>query len=151
MTEMIEPMPNAAQTVPWPSHSVIIDVSSGLAFVPLPPTPTYSAAKAAIRSFSESLRVQLAGISVQVIQLFPDSVRTTLLGQQDREEAMPLEDFLSEVMTLLRTQPNVKEVLVENVTFPRNAAANAVTTRSWPCSGNTAAHPSARASRHPPD
>ncbi|MEH0424615.1 SDR family oxidoreductase [Streptomyces sp. B21-083] len=104
--------------------AVIINVSSGLAFVPLPITPTYNATKAAVHSFSESLRVQLADTSVKVIELVPPAVRTTLMGQQDSEQAMPLEDFLSEVMALLRTQPDATEILVENVKFLRHAQAN---------------------------
>lgn len=104
--------------------AVIINVSSGLAFVPLPITPTYNATKAAVHSFSESLRVQLAGTSVKVIELVPPAVRTALMGQQESARAMPLEDFLSEVMTLLRTQPDAREILVENVKFLRHAQAN---------------------------
>jgi uncharacterized oxidoreductase len=105
-------------------HAAIVNVSSGLAFVPLPITPTYNATKAAIHSFSESLRVQLADTSVQVIELVPPPVRTTLMGQEDNEHAMPLEDFLAEAMTLLRTQPDAKEILVERVKFLRNAQAD---------------------------
>ncbi|WP_262061615.1 SDR family oxidoreductase [Streptomyces sp. STR69] len=105
--------------------AAVINVSSGLAFVPLPITPTYNATKAAVHSFSESLRVQLADTSVQVIELVPPAVRTTLMGQQESEQAMPLEDFLSEAMTLLRTQPDARELLVENVKFLRHAEANA--------------------------
>jgi short-subunit dehydrogenase involved in D-alanine esterification of teichoic acids len=104
--------------------AVVMNVSSGLAFVPLPFTPTYNATKAAVHSFTESLRVQLADTSVQVIELVPPAVRTTLMGQQDSERAMPLEDFLSEVMTLLGTQPDAREVLVENVKFLRHAEVN---------------------------
>ncbi|MFJ9034046.1 SDR family oxidoreductase [Streptomyces sp. NPDC102274] len=104
--------------------AVIINVSSGLAFVPLPITPTYNATKAAVHSFTESLRVQLSDTSVKVIELVPPAVRTTLMGQQDSERAMPLQDFLSEVMTLLRTQPDAGEVLVENVKFLRHAQVN---------------------------
>jgi len=104
--------------------AVVMNVSSGLAFVPLPITPTYNASKAAIHSFTESLRVQLTGTCVQVIELVPPAVRTTLMGQQDSEQAMPLEDFLSEVMTLLRTRPDAKEVLVENVKPLRYVEAN---------------------------
>lgn len=66
-----------------------------MAFVPLPATPMYNATKAAIHSFTESLRVQLADTGVQVIELVPPAVRTTLMGQQDDERAMPLEGFLS--------------------------------------------------------
>lgn len=103
------------------NDAAIINVSSGLAFVPLPITPTYNATKAAVHSFTESLRIQLAGTSVQVIELVPPAVRTTLMGQQDSEHAMPLEDFLSEAVTLLRTRPQAKEILVDSVKFLRNA------------------------------
>ena len=104
--------------------AAILTVSSGLAFVPMPMTPTYNATKAAVHSFSESLRVQLAGSGVQVIELVPPAVRTTLMNQQDLEAAMPLEDFLDETMTLLREQPDAHEILVENVKFLRNAAVD---------------------------
>lgn len=103
--------------------AVIMNVSSGLAFVPLPFTPTYNATKAAVHSFTESLRVQMAGTPVQVLELIPPAVRTTLMGQQDSDQAMPLEDFLSEVMAILTDQPEAREILVENVKFLRNAEA----------------------------
>ncbi|MGW0082299.1 SDR family oxidoreductase [Streptomyces sp. NPDC003393] len=104
--------------------AVVINVSSGLAFVPLPITATYNATKAAIHSFTESLRVQLADTSVQVIELVPPAVRTTLMGQQDNEHAMPLEDFLTEAVNLLQTEQDAKEILVENVKFLRHATVN---------------------------
>ncbi|WP_216903529.1 SDR family oxidoreductase [Nocardia alni] len=104
--------------------AAILTVSSGLAFVPLPITPTYNATKAAVHSFSEGLRVQLAGTGIQVIELVPPAVRTTLMNQQDLESAMPLEEFLAETMALLRAQPDAREILVENVKFLRNAATD---------------------------
>jgi short-subunit dehydrogenase involved in D-alanine esterification of teichoic acids len=102
-------------------HAVIINTSSGLASVPLPITPTYNATKAAIASFTESLRVQLADTSVQVIELVPPAVHTTLMGQQDLETAMPLEDFLDEATELLRTQPDAGAIVVGFATALRNA------------------------------
>ncbi|NUQ96533.1 MAG: SDR family NAD(P)-dependent oxidoreductase [Streptomyces sp.] len=104
--------------------AAILTVSSGLAFVPLPLTPTYNATKAAVHSFSEGLRVQLAGSGIQVIELVPPAVRTTLMNQQDAEAAMPLEDYLTAAMDLLRTRPDAHEVLVDQVMFLRNAAAD---------------------------
>ncbi|MEU4234308.1 SDR family oxidoreductase [Nonomuraea sp. NPDC026600] len=102
----------------------VINVTSALAFVPLPITPTYNATKAALHSFTESLRVQLADTGVQVIEVAPPGVRTTLLDQQDDENAMPLEDFLTETLTLLRDQPDAKELVVERARFVRDAEAN---------------------------
>ena len=101
--------------------AVIMNVSSGLAFVPLPITPTYNATKAAIHSFTESLRVQLADTSIQVLELIPPAVRTTLLGQQDDENAMPLPEYLSEVMDILRDEPDATEIRVKRVDFLRFA------------------------------
>ncbi|MER5511941.1 SDR family NAD(P)-dependent oxidoreductase [Streptomyces sp. NPDC002766] len=96
-------------------------------FVPLPTTPTYNATKAALHSFSESLRVQLAGADagVQVIGVAPPGVRTTLLGQQDDESSMPLDDYLTETLDLLRDKPDAKELVVERARFVRDAAHQA--------------------------
>jgi uncharacterized oxidoreductase len=104
--------------------AAILTVSSGLAFVPLPITPTYNATKAAIHSFTQSLRVQLADTNVQVIEIVPPAVRTALMGQENAEHAMPLDDYLSEVMELLQTEPDAEEILVENVKFLRYAEVN---------------------------
>lgn len=101
--------------------AVIINTSSGLASVPLPITPTYNATKAAIASFTESLRVQLADTSVQVIELVPPATRTTLMGQQDLDTAMPIEAFLGEAMDLLRAQPDADAIVVGFANALRNA------------------------------
>ncbi|MFG2557159.1 SDR family oxidoreductase [Streptomyces sp. NPDC048581] len=105
--------------------AVVMNVTSALAFVPLPITPTYSATKAALHSFSESLRIQLAGADagVQVIEMVPPGVRTTLMGQQDSAQAMPLDDFLTEALDLLREKPDAKEIVVERARFIRDAVA----------------------------
>ncbi|WP_405959572.1 SDR family NAD(P)-dependent oxidoreductase [Streptomyces sp. NBC_00024] len=105
--------------------AVVMNVTSALAFVPFPITPTYSATKAALHSFSESLRIQLAGADagVQVIEVVPAGVRTTLMGQQDSEQSMPLDDFLTEALDLLREKPDAKELVVEPARFIRDAVA----------------------------
>jgi len=104
--------------------ATIMTVSSGLAFAPLRVTPSYNATKAAIHMLSESLRLQLAGSSVAVVELEPPSVRTALLpGQEDSEFAMPLADFVDEVVELIRTQPDAREIQVESVKFLRYGEA----------------------------
>ena len=104
--------------------ATIMTVSSGLAFAPLAVTPSYNATKAAIHQLSESLRLQLAGTSVAVLELVPPSVRTNLLpGQQESEFAMPLDAFVDEVVGLIGTQPDAHEILVENVKFLRYGEA----------------------------
>lgn len=73
---------------------------------------------------SESLRLQLTGTGVQVVELEPPSVRTALLpGQEESAFAMPLDDFVAEVLELIETQPDATEIQVENVKFLRYGEA----------------------------
>ena len=90
----------------------------GLAFVPLPVTPTYNATKAAIHSYTESLRVQLTATPIQVMELVPPAVQTDLFGLAESEHAMPLVDYLDEVMGILRDQPAAREILVKKRRVP---------------------------------
>src|SRR5437899_5919391 len=60
------------------NKGTLINVSSALAFVPLPSAPIYSATKAAIHSYTQSLRFQLEETGVEVIDLMPPAVRTDL-------------------------------------------------------------------------
>jgi short-subunit dehydrogenase involved in D-alanine esterification of teichoic acids len=104
--------------------ATIVTVSSGLAFAPLKITPSYNASKAAIHMLSESIRLQLADTSVKIVELEPPSVRTSLLpGQEDSEFAMPLDEFVAEVIALLEAQPDAKEIQVERVKFLRYGEA----------------------------
>ncbi len=100
----------------------IITVSSGLAFVPLAVTPTYSATKAAIHSWTQSLRFQLQDTSIRVHELAPPAVQTDLMpGQRTSPHAMPFGDFIDEVMSILAQDPIPDEILVERVGFLRRA------------------------------
>lgn len=106
--------------------ATVLTVSSGLAFVPLAPTPTYSATKAAIHSWSIGLREQLKHTSVRVIEIAPPYVQTELMGAQQAVDpaAMPLADFTAEVMAILETRPDADEVIVERCKPLRYAEAN---------------------------
>ena len=100
--------------------ATIVTVSSGLAFTPLRVTPSYNASKAAIHMLSESLRLQYAGTGVKVMELQPPAVRTALLpGQEESEFGMPLQEFTDEVIGLLESQPDAREIQVERVKFLR--------------------------------
>lgn len=103
--------------------SSVMTVSSGLAFVPLAMTPTYSASKTAMHFWSDSIRHQLKGTSVEVIELAPPYVQTELMGKQQASDpnAMPLKDFIAEVMTLLEGNPNLTEIIVDRCKPLRNA------------------------------
>ncbi len=105
-------------------HAAVLNMTSGLAFLPLAGTPTYSATKAALHSFTESLRYQLQGTDVDVIEIAPPYVQTELMGAQQASDphAMPLAEFIAEVMSILETQPDVQEVLVKRVLPLRFAA-----------------------------
>ena len=97
--------------------STIVTVSSGLASVPLSMTPTYCATKAAIHSYTQSLRFQLRGTGVQVIELVPPYVQTELMGERQKTDpnAMPLAEYLRETMELLKSSPEATEILVDRV------------------------------------
>lgn len=104
--------------------ATIMTVSSGLAFAPLKVTPSYNASKAAIHMLSESLRLQLADTSVRIVELEPPSVQTDLLpGQAENDHAMPLAEFIDEVMSIIETQPDAQEIQVERVKFLRYGEA----------------------------
>ncbi len=66
--------------------ALIVNVSSGLAFIPMSISPVYCATKAAMHSFSQSLRAQLDGTSVKVIELAPPGVETPLFRGEFAEE-----------------------------------------------------------------
>jgi uncharacterized oxidoreductase len=98
--------------------ATILTVSSGLAFVPLAATPTYSATKAAIHSWSLSMREQLKDTSVEVVEIVPPGVQTDLMpGHAENDQMMPLAEFMAETMALLRQEPTPAEIHVERVRF----------------------------------
>jgi uncharacterized oxidoreductase len=97
-------------------RGAILNVTSGLAFMPSARTPTYCAAKAALHSYTQSLRFQLRDTSVQVIELVPPQVQTALQGDRGFDpKAMPLDEYIAETMMLLQTQPEADEIIVERV------------------------------------
>jgi uncharacterized oxidoreductase len=103
--------------------AAIINVTSGLAFVPLVDAAVYCATKAAMHSYTVSLRDALAG-KVELIELAPPGVQTGLTpGQENRPGYMPLEAFLDEAMAKLSAQPTPAEVPVERAAMLRSAEA----------------------------
>ena len=128
-TNLLGPIRLTAALLPYlmqQPHAAIMNVSSGLAFLPLAATPTYCATKAAVHSYTQSLRYQLKDTSVQVLELVPPYVQTELMGpgQASDPHAMPLKDFIDETMNLLATSPEATEICVERVKPLRFAEAN---------------------------
>ena len=128
-TNLLAPIRLTAALLPLlkkQDHATVINVSSGLAFLPLAATPTYCATKAAIHSYSQSLRHQLKDTSVEVLELVPPYVATELMGAQQAKDprAMPLGEFIAEVMDILRTQPEATEICVKRVYPLRFAEAH---------------------------
>ena len=106
--------------------ATVMNVSSGLAFVPLHTTPTYCATKAALHSYTQTLRYQLRSTQIEVLELIPPYVATDLLNGRNDPRAMPLPKFIEEVMAILKAQPEAREICVENVKGLRLAAEKGV-------------------------
>ena len=105
------------------ADAAIVNVSSGLAFVPLVASPTYNATKAGIHSYTIAMREALRG-RVEVIELAPPAVQTALTpGQESNAVFLPLDDFADEVMALFAQEPTPPEILVQRVSFQRFAEA----------------------------
>lgn len=105
-------------------HSTLMVTTSGLAFVPYPPGPVYSATKAFMHNWLDALRVQLRDTNVEVLELAPPYVQTELGGPQQASDprAMPLDDYITEVMHILETNSIEKgEILVDRVKPLRTA------------------------------
>jgi uncharacterized oxidoreductase len=91
--------------------ATVINVSSVLAFVPMAMTAVYSSTKAALHSYTMSLRWNLKDTPVKVLELSPPWVQTDLLNSKEEPRAMPLQQFIDETIAVLGT--DVTEVLVE--------------------------------------
>lgn len=79
-------------------NPAILNVSSGLAFAPMAGAAVYCATKAALHSFTQSLRVQLEPLAIQVIEIVPPAVNTDLGGAGLHTFGVPLDEFADSVM-----------------------------------------------------
>lgn len=105
-------------------RATLITTTSGLAFVPRAVYPTYCASKAFLHSWMQSLRVQMRGSSVEVLELAPPYVQTELAGEYQLTDphAMPLDAFIAEVVDMLENGDLPDgEVLVQRVRGERYA------------------------------
>lgn len=108
-------------------NAAVITTTSGLAFIPLAIAPTYSATKAFLHSWLQSLRYQLRDSGIEILELAPPYVATEFGGEKQANDprAMPLNEYVSEVMQILESgeMPD-GEILVERVKDFRIAERN---------------------------
>ena len=101
--------------------AAVLNVSSVLGFVPMAMAAVYSSTKAALHSYSQSLRFKLRNTSVRVLEVIPPWVRTELLNSSEESRAMPLDQFLLETMDALATDAD--EIVVARAKFLRDQAS----------------------------
>ncbi|RLQ94337.1 SDR family oxidoreductase [Falsibacillus albus] len=87
-------------------NAAILNVSSGLSITPGAWVPIYSATKAALHSFTRSLRLQLEDTNVNVIEVLPPAVNTDLGGVGLHTFGAPLDDFANSVFSEIREGKN---------------------------------------------
>jgi uncharacterized oxidoreductase len=98
--------------------AAILIVSSVLGFTPMAITAVYSSTKAALHSYSQSLRFKLRRTPVRVLEIIPPWVRTELLNSSEEPRAMPLDEFLQGTIDALATDAD--EILVPHAKFLRD-------------------------------
>ena len=105
-------------------EATLMVTTSGLAFVPYPPGPVYSATKAFMHNWLDAVRMQLRHTHVEVLELAPPYVQTELGGPQQASDprAMPLDEYTLEVVQILENNTAENgEILVERVKPLRTA------------------------------
>ena len=119
------------------NKGTVINVSSGLAFVPLPSAPIYCATKAATHSYTQSLRFQLEDSGVEVIELMPPAVRTELTDEF-AEHGFPMistEKLVKLTFAGLRAgKSEIRPGQSNQLAFMRRLAPNFINRQLWKAS-----------------
>jgi uncharacterized oxidoreductase len=97
------------------SPDAVMNVTSGLAFVPLSKVPVYCATKAFLRSFTLSLRHQLKSTNTEVIEIIPPALNTDLGAKGLHDAHPPVSDFVESIFKQLKDGKN-------ELTFATSAA-----------------------------
>ncbi len=85
-----------------PALNTIINVTSGLSFVPFAKVPVYSATKAFFHSYTQSARYLLKPKGIEVIELIPPALNTDLGGKGLHDHAPPVSDFIASIFEQLK-------------------------------------------------
>jgi uncharacterized oxidoreductase len=119
------------------NRGTVINVSSGLAFVPVPAMPIYSATKAAVHSYTQSLRFQLEESGVEVIDLMPPAVRTDMTSEFDETgiKTITTDELVKQTVAALRAgkleiRPGQSNLLA----FMRRLAPDFINRQLWKAS-----------------
>src|SRR6266702_6648215 len=116
------------------NNGSVINVSSGLAFVPLPPAPIYSATKAAIHSYTQSLRFQLEETGVEVIELMPPAVKTDLTAAFPEGEVtlITTDELVKQSFASLKTGAlEIRPGQSKQLAFMRRLAPDFINRQLW--------------------
>ncbi len=119
------------------NRGALINVSSGLAFVPLPSTPLYSATKAAVHSYTQSLRFQLQDAGVEVIELMPPAVKTDLTADLPKGslKLITTDELVKQSFAALRAGTlEIRPGQAKQLAFLRRLAPDFINLQLWKAS-----------------
>src|SRR5437773_1901160 len=119
------------------NKGTVINVSSGLAFVPLPAAPIYSATKAAIHSYTQSLRFQLEETGVEVIELMPPAVKTDMTTElaEGGGTVISTDELVKQSFALLKLGAlEIRPGQSKQLAFLRRLAPNFINRQLWKAS-----------------
>ena len=120
------------------NKGTLINVSSALAFVPLPSAPIYSATKAAIHSYTQSLRFQLEETGVEVIELMPPVVKTELaadITEGDGFTVITTDELVKQSFASLKTGAvEIRPGQAKQLAFMRRLAPDFINRQLWKAS-----------------
>jgi uncharacterized oxidoreductase len=119
------------------NEGTVINVSSALALVPVPAMPIYSATKAAVHSYTQSLRFQLEDSGVEVIDLMPPAVRTDMTSEFDEAgiSAITTDELVKQTVAALRAgKQEIRPGQSNLLALMRRLAPNFINRQLWKAS-----------------
>jgi len=119
------------------NKGTVINVSSALAFVPVPAMPIYSATKAAVHSYTQSLRFQLEDSGVEVIELMPPAVQTNMTSEFDEAgiSTITTDELVKHTFAALRAgKREIRPGQSNQLAFMRRLAPNLINRQLWKAS-----------------